>query len=64
MFLDEPTSGLDSTASFEVISYVKELARVNNVSKPLRMSSFGTNVMTAHHYCQYSPAVDYNLQTF
>ncbi|KAJ5662792.1 hypothetical protein N7462_011718 [Penicillium macrosclerotiorum] len=31
LFLDEPTSGLDSTASFEVISYVKELARSNNI---------------------------------
>lgn len=33
LFLDEPTSGLDSTASYEVISYAKELARVNNVSQ-------------------------------
>lgn len=32
LFLDEPTSGLDSTASFEVMSYAKELARANNVS--------------------------------
>lgn len=32
LFLDEPTSGLDSTASYEVMSYVKELARLNNVS--------------------------------
>lgn len=32
LFLDEPTSGLDSTASYEVISYVKELARDSNVS--------------------------------
>ena len=32
LFLDEPTSGLDSTASYEVISYVKALARANNVS--------------------------------
>ncbi|KAJ5316559.1 hypothetical protein N7508_001067 [Penicillium antarcticum] len=31
MFLDEPTSGLDSTASFEVMSYAKELARTNNI---------------------------------
>ncbi|KAF4279407.1 hypothetical protein CNMCM8057_005727 [Aspergillus fumigatus] len=30
-FLDEPTSGLDSTASYEVISYVKELAVANNL---------------------------------
>ncbi|KAH8427299.1 putative ABC transporter [Aspergillus melleus] len=31
LFLDEPTSGLDSTASFEVISYVKKLAVENNL---------------------------------
>lgn len=32
MFLDEPTSGLDSAASYEVISYIKEVAKRNNVS--------------------------------
>lgn len=31
LFLDEPTSGLDSTASFQVISYVKRLAVANKV---------------------------------
>ncbi|RAH72587.1 putative ABC transporter [Aspergillus aculeatinus CBS 121060] len=31
LFLDEPTSGLDSTASFEVISYIKKLAVANNL---------------------------------
>ncbi|KAJ5160868.1 uncharacterized protein N7482_007872 [Penicillium canariense] len=31
LFLDEPTSGLDSTASYEVMSYAKELARANNI---------------------------------
>ncbi|KAL2820886.1 P-loop containing nucleoside triphosphate hydrolase protein [Aspergillus cavernicola] len=31
LFLDEPTSGLDSTASYEVISYVKKLARANKI---------------------------------
>lgn len=35
LFLDEPTSGLDSTASYEVMSYAKELARSNNVSQIL-----------------------------
>jgi ABC-type multidrug transport system ATPase subunit len=33
LFLDEPTSGLDSAASWEVISFVKEVAKRNNVSK-------------------------------
>jgi len=27
LFLDEPTSGLDSVASFEIVSYLKEVAR-------------------------------------
>ncbi|KAJ5991661.1 hypothetical protein N7522_011868 [Penicillium canescens] len=31
LFLDEPTSGLDSTASYEVMSYAKEVARSNNL---------------------------------
>ncbi|GLI80382.1 hypothetical protein PoHVEF18_008736 [Penicillium ochrochloron] len=31
LFLDEPTSGLDSKASYEVMSYAKELARANNI---------------------------------
>lgn len=39
LFLDEPTSGLDSTASYEVMSYAKELARLNNVSRPWRNAS-------------------------
>lgn len=32
LFLDEPTSGLDSAASWEVISFVKELAKKHKVS--------------------------------
>jgi ABC-type multidrug transport system ATPase subunit len=31
LFLDEPTSGLDSALSFEVINYIKEIGRRNNV---------------------------------
>lgn len=30
-FLDEPTSGLDSVASYEVVSYLKAVAKANNV---------------------------------
>lgn len=33
LFLDEPTSGLDSVASFEVINYLKQVAKRNNVRK-------------------------------
>lgn len=35
LFLDEPTSGLDSQASWEVISFVKEVAKRNNVNIPV-----------------------------
>jgi ABC-type multidrug transport system ATPase subunit/ABC-type multidrug transport system permease subunit len=31
LYLDEPTSGLDSTASYEVISFLREFARRNKV---------------------------------
>lgn len=31
LYLDEPTSGLDSTASFEVMSYLRDVARQNNL---------------------------------
>ena len=31
LFLDEPTSGLDSAASFEVVSFVKEIAKKHNL---------------------------------
>ena len=32
LFLDEPTSGLDSALSAEVIKYIKEIGKRNNVS--------------------------------
>ena len=31
LFLDEPTSGLDSAASYEVMSFIKEIAKANNI---------------------------------
>jgi ABC-type multidrug transport system ATPase subunit len=31
LFMDEPTSGLDSAAAYEVISFVKQIARKHNV---------------------------------
>ena len=31
LFLDEPTSGLDSTASYEVVSFVRQIAKKHNV---------------------------------
>ena len=38
VFLDEPTSGLDSSLSFEVISYLKTIAKNNNVRLPFLFS--------------------------
>lgn len=32
LYLDEPTSGLDATASFEVMSLIREIAIKHNVS--------------------------------
>jgi ABC-type multidrug transport system ATPase subunit len=31
LFLDEPTSGLDSAASFEVMNYIRGMAKEHNV---------------------------------
>lgn len=38
LFLDEPTSGLDSAASYEVIKFVRNIAKKHNVSR-LRVRS-------------------------
>lgn len=32
LFLDEPTSGLDSAASYEVMSFVRDIAKQHKVS--------------------------------
>ena len=32
LFLDEPTSGLDSTLAYEVMNYIRSIAKKNNVS--------------------------------
>jgi ABC-type multidrug transport system ATPase subunit len=44
LFLDEPTSGLDSVASFEIVSYLKSVARKNNVSAHGCLSQPGEDV--------------------
>jgi ABC-type lipoprotein export system ATPase subunit len=46
LFLDEPTSGLDSAASWEVMSFVKEVAKRNNVH---RVSSLPCNALLTSH---------------
>lgn len=37
LFLDEPTSGLDSAASYEVMSFVRDVAKKNKVGFSLRV---------------------------
>lgn len=45
LFLDEPTSGLDSAASFEVVNYLKGVAKRNNVRvKPYPNHQNGSGV--------------------
>ncbi|KAJ5703555.1 hypothetical protein N7493_011480 [Penicillium malachiteum] len=55
LFLDEPTSGLDSTASFEVISYVKELARANNPSTTTFRLFDKLLLLSAGRTCYFGP---------
>lgn len=45
LFLDEPTSGLDSKASFEVMSYAKQLAKSNNVSHEYAMWTCNNRIL-------------------
>jgi ABC-type multidrug transport system ATPase subunit len=46
LFLDEPTSGLDSASSWEVINYLKGVAKRNNVSSN-KDSKHGSWVLTS-----------------
>lgn len=39
LFLDEPTSGLDSAASWEVVSFIKAVAKLNKVRRTPVMSN-------------------------
>lgn len=65
LFLDEPTSGLDSAASFEVISFVREVAKRNNVSI-LQMAPQICQkliVVPADCHCKYPSTFHLNLPT-
>ena len=63
LFLDEPTSGLDSTSSYEVISYLRELAKANNVSSALTPdgSSWNEANGTAHRHREYPSTIHQHL---
>lgn len=64
LFLDEPTSGLDSVASFEVMSYLRQVAKKNRVRGVLASDSTKTDCFLDYCYCQYPPAVHNNIQSF
>lgn len=61
LFLDEPTSGLDSTASFEVISYIKSVAKKYNVSLSSSTSSQLADYILVDRNRQHSPAIHSDL---
>lgn len=61
LFLDEPTSGLDSTASYEVIAYVRELAKANNVCSSHCVKKEIELTITAHHHCEYPSTIYQHL---
>ncbi|EFQ99789.1 hypothetical protein MGYG_02802 [Nannizzia gypsea CBS 118893] len=67
IFLDEPTSGLDSTASYEVMSFVKALARKNNLiviasihqpSTSMFQSFDKLLILSAGKTCYFGPGKD------
>lgn len=61
LFLDEPTSGLDSTASYEVIKYLRNAVRKNNVSVYRLSFKSHANVIPAHRDRQHSPTININV---
>ena len=64
LFLDEPTSGLDSTASFEVMKYLKKVVKKHNVGWRTRE---GCKILTqdaAYRNRKYPPTIDIDIQPF
>ena len=60
LFLDEPTSGLDSALSFEVINYIKQIGRRNNVSLPPLFEVLAY-ILQVDCHCINPPAVNLNI---
>ena len=61
LFLDEPTSGLDSTAGYEVIKYLREVAQRHKVIDPgvhekstLTLDSSLLSPVSTNHHLQHS----------
>lgn len=62
LFLDEPTSGLDSVASFEVMSFLKEVAKKNRVRVAKHVCD-ESDSQVDHCRCKHSPTVNSHLQS-
>lgn len=68
LFLDEPTSGLDSAASFEVISFIRNVTRAHNVGLECFISTargcrpWLTTRPTADHGGKHSSTFIVNIQ--
>jgi ABC-type multidrug transport system ATPase subunit len=63
LFLDEPTSGLDSALSYEVMNYIKAIAKKNNV-RLLELGYFSKhayNSLVGCH-CVNTSAFHYNFR--
>lgn len=61
LFLDEPTSGLDSTASYEVISYVKRLAVANNVRHVWNKLKGQSLTDIVDHHREHPPTIHHDV---
>lgn len=63
LFLDEPTSGLDSAASFEVISFVKDIAKKHNVSNQQSIFKYTMLILaTVDRHCIHTSAVHIDIR--
>ncbi len=62
LFLDEPTSGLDSVASFEVMSFLKEIAKKNRVRMAKHVCD-ESDFTIDHCHRKYTPTVHSHLQS-
>lgn len=64
LFLDEPTSGLDSAASFEVVSFIRTLAKQNNVSRVNTYRQIISNSRIVDRDCQHTSAINADVLSF
>lgn len=61
LFLDEPTSGLDSVASFEIMSYLKDVTRKYKVHARLNLPLSSETDLADDCDCFHSPAVHQDI---